>query len=177
MTRVVGRYALMPILSSLVLAASCQTPAPIGGMMTAHWTSLEGQSLEVPFRFESMSNEHGVLFTTLGPGGEHFSGPYVLAESSTQGKLVTEVWNGMSSPEWAVWDQDAQGNWHAEATSFGAFAHFYSGKAVASMKGSLGDSMRCQLHLLEPAKGPLAGGTGECQTTLRDHIALSFTPE
>jgi hypothetical protein len=159
-----------------VALAGCQS-APQRGMMEARWIAPDGHSEIVPFSFESVTSEHGGLITTLGRGGEHYAGPYVLVESSTQGKLVTEVWNGVSSPEWTVWQHDPDGTWHAEGISFGAFAHFYTGKAVASMQGNRGHKMRCQLHLDQPARGPLAGGTGKCQTTAGDRVELSFSEE
>jgi hypothetical protein len=169
--------SLAPIvLGWLVAVAGCQTTQQ-HGMMEARWAPLDGPSEMVPFSFDTISGQRGELYTTLGRGGEHYVGPYVLVEQSTQGKLVTEVWNGMSSPEWAVWEHDSEGHWHATGVSYGAFAHFYTGKAVALLKGNRGDMMRCQLHLDEPQRGPLAGGTGRCQTTVGDRVDLSFSPE
>jgi hypothetical protein len=155
---------------------ACQA-APQRGLLEARWTAPDGHSEMIPFSFEAIDADHGGFFTTLGRGGEHYSGPYVLVRESTKDKLVTEVWNGMSSPEWEVWDEGADDTWHAQGISFGAFAHFYTGRAVASLTGNRGTLMRCQLQLDRPDQGLLAGGTGQCQTTARDRITLSFEPE
>ncbi len=162
------------VLSWGLTLLACQSP-PQRGMMEARWTAKDGGSEMVPFSFEALGETHGGLFTTLGKGGEHYSGPYVLVEASTEGKLVTEVYDGMSSPEWTAWEGGPDGTWHEVGISFGAFAHFYTGKVVASLQGNRGDRMRCQLQLERPSDGLLGGGTGRCQTTAGDRIDLSFS--
>ena len=65
--------------------------------------------------------------------------------------------------------------WVAEAKSYGDFAHFYTGKVVATLKGSEGHAMRCRLSLPRPAEGLLGGGEGTCQTTDGSRIDLEFS--
>ena len=162
------------VLCCALPALACQSP-PERGMMEARWTAKDGHSEMVPFSFEELGETHGGLFTTLGKGGEHYSGPYVLVRAATDGKLVTEVYDGMTSPEWTAWQDGPDGTWQEVGVSFGAFSDFYTGKAVASLDGNRGDRMRCQLQLERPSEGLAGGGTGQCQTTAGDRIELAFS--
>jgi len=143
-------------------------------MLPARWTPPGGRSQEVPFSFEAENSKTGMMFTTLGKGGEHFRGFYVRVEQSTKGYLVTEVYNGWSSPEWEVWQHDPDGNWTATAKSFGDFAHFYTGKVVATLNGSEKHSMRCRFTLANPQASLLRGGKGECQVSDGGRVDLDF---
>ena len=162
----------------IALLACTGNPAPprptSTGMLPARWMPAEGPSQEVPFSFEGEGTSEGLLFTTLGKGGEHFRGRYVLLEQSTQGHLVTEVYDGWSTPEWNVWKKEPDGHWTATATTFGDFANFYTGKVVAYLPGNEGHAMRCRFTLTRPQGGFLAGGTGECQTSDGSTVALQF---
>jgi hypothetical protein len=164
----------------LVGLFSCGGSAPSAekirdsGMLPARWSAPDGRSEEVPFSFEVENAETGLLSTTLGKGGERFRGPYVRVERSTQGELVTEVYNGWSSPEWEVWHHDADGHWTATAKSFGDFADFFTGKVVATLSGSENHAMRCQFTLTNPPGGWLHGGTGECQVSDGARVDLDF---
>jgi len=144
------------------------------GMLPARWTAPDGRSQEVPFSFEVESAKSGLLMTTLGKGGEHFRGPYVRVEKSTEGHLVTEVYNGWSGPEWEVWHHDADGRWTETAKSFGEFANFYTGKVVATLNGNDDDVMRCRFTLADPEGGWSHGGTGECQVSDGARVELNF---
>jgi uncharacterized protein len=144
------------------------------GMLPASWTPPDGPGQEVPFSFEAESATAGTMSTTLGPGGEHFHGTYVRLEKSTQGHLVTAVFNGWSSPEWEVWEHDSDGHWTATDVSYGEFARFYTGKVLATLRGSEGSAMRCQMILKAPQKGLLGGGSGSCQISDGGRIALDF---
>jgi hypothetical protein len=164
---------------ALVGLFGCGGSAPVGGrlgtgMLPAHWTAPDGRSEAVPFSFEAENSKKGLLLTTLGKGGEHSRGPYVRVEQSTKGHLVTEVYDGWSSPEWEVWHHDADGQWTATAKSFGDFAHFYTGKVVATLKGSENHSMRCRFTLTDSQAGWLHGGTGECQVSDGARVDLDF---
>ena len=144
------------------------------GMLPAHWIDPDGRREAVPFSFETANAKTGELLTTLGKGGENFRGPYVRVEQSTKGELITEVYDGWSSPEWEAWHHDADGQWTATAQSFGDFAHFYTGKVVATLSGSENHSMRCRFTLTDPQGGGLHGGTGECQISDGARVALDF---
>lgn len=144
------------------------------GMLPAYWTSPNGRRQAVPFSFDTINAETGKMFTTLEKGGEHFRGIYVRVEASTEGHLVTEVYNGWSSPEWEIWQHDPDGNWSATATSFGDFAHFYTGKVVATLEGSEENSMRCRFTLANPHTGLLRDGKGVCQISDGGRIELDF---
>jgi hypothetical protein len=144
------------------------------GMLPARWTAPDGSSQEVPFSFDAVSSETGGMFTTLGKGGEHFRGLYVRVEQSTQGHLVSEVYDGWSAPEWEVWQKDPDGHWTALATSYGEFAHFYTGKVVATLSGSENHSMRCRFTLANSQSDLLQGGKGECQVSDGGRIDLEF---
>jgi hypothetical protein len=170
------RTSALALLLALVACAAEEGPSPTheSAMLPARWTAPDGHSEEVPFSFEAQSANGGLLITTLGRGGEHFRGSYTLVQKSTQGHLVTEVYNGWSAPEWDVWKNDGDGHWTAEATSYGDFAHFYTGKVVAYMPGSKGHAMRCRFTLSEPSRGFLAGGSGECQTSDKSTVELRF---
>ena len=87
---------------------------------------------------------------------------------------MTGVFDGWSSPEWDLWEQQPGGRWIATATSYGDFAHVYTGKVVAYMPGSEGHAMRCRLTLKRPQTGSVAGGRGECQTSDGSKVALDF---
>jgi hypothetical protein len=143
-------------------------------MLRATWTALNGATQEVPFSFVSESETHGTMFTTLGKGGEHFHGPYVRVEESTKAHMVTVIYDGFSAPEWGVWQHDAEGQWTETSVSYGDFAHFYTGKVVASLSGGGGHAIRCQFVLNEPRAGFLQGGTGHCQISDRGRIDLDF---
>lgn len=169
------RSAVAVMLAGIVGCAGVGSgPATETGMLPARWTAADGRSEEVPFSFDAEGDSSGLLFTTLGAGGEHFRGNYVLLQQSTQGHLVTEVYDGWSTPEWNVWEKEPDGHWTAEAASYGGFAHFYTGRVVAYLPGSLGHAMRCRFTLKQPSGGFLAGGTGECQTSDRSAVDLSF---
>jgi len=144
------------------------------GMLPARWSTDDGPSQEVPFSYEVESDDRGLLETTLGKGGEHFRGPYVRVEESTKGEWVTEVYNGWSSPEWEAWHHDADGEWTATAKSFGDFADFYTGKVVATLRGSENHAMRCRFTLTDPEAGWEEGGKGECQVSDGARVDLDF---
>jgi len=144
------------------------------GMLPARWLTADGRSQEVPFSFEVESDSQGLLLTTLGDGGEHFRGPYVRVEESTQGEWVTEVYNGWSSPEWETWKHDSDGGWTETAKSFGDFADFYTGKVVGTLHGSENHAMRCRFTLTDPDAGWKQGGKGECQVSDGARVELDF---
>jgi len=175
--RGIARGAPILLLASLLGCGGLAAPSGSDerGLLPARWTDAEGRSQEVPFSFEARNTTSGELFTTLGKGGEHFRGPYVLLQDSTKGHLVTEIYDGWSSPEWEDWEQEPDGDWIATAKSYGEFAHFYTGKVVASLTGSEGHVMRCRLSLPRPDLGLLGGGEGSCQTSDRSRIDLEFS--
>jgi hypothetical protein len=145
-------------------------------MMRARYTPPGGSPEAIPFTYESQDADRssGVMVATLGRGGAHLRGPYTRVEASTQGQLVTEVWDGFGAPEWNTWTHDAQGNWVATGAAFGEFAHFYTGKVVAYLKSPDGPKMRCQIELNEPAEGLLGGGSGSCQVSNGGRVELSW---
>lgn len=167
-------FALLLIAALGCAGADLGDAAHETGMLPARWTGPNGHSQEVPFSFEASNAKMGKMYTTLGKGGEHFQGIYVRVEASTKGHLVTEVYNGWSSPEWEIWQKDADGHWTATAKSFGEFAHFYTGKIVASLRGNQGHQMRCRFTLTNPQADLLRDGTGECQITNGERIDLNF---
>jgi len=142
--------------------------------LPARWATAEGRSLDVPFTFEAESASAGVLFTTLGPGGESFRGSYVLLQDATAGHVVTAIYDGWSAPEWELWEKQPDGQWMAEATRFGDFANFYTGQVLAYLSGSRGDAMRCRFRLGNPDAGFLGGGAGECQASDGGRVDLDF---
>lgn len=171
------RPALAAVSLALLAWTACSgTPSsPTStGMLAARWIPLEGPSQEVPFSFEGEGTSTGFLFTTLGKGGEHFRGSYVLLQESTQGHLVTAIYDGWSTPEWNLWEKEPDGHWTAKATTYGEFADFYTGKVVAYLPGSRGDAMRCRITLNQPEGGFLTGGSGACQTTSGSRVDLDF---
>ena len=162
------------LMGILGCAGAGSGPSRETGMLPAHWTAADDRSEAVPFSFEAEGSSTGLLFTTLGAGGELFRGSYVLLQESTQGHLVTAVYDGWSTPEWSLWQKQPDGHWTAEATSYGDFAHFYTGKVVAYLPGSEGHAMRCRFTLNRPSGGFLEGGTGECQTSDGSRVDLEF---
>ncbi len=160
--------------SSLPPVASDVTASAKTGMLPARWTPPKGPAQDVPFGFEAQTSSTGTMDTTLGKGGPHFHGSYVRVEKSTKGELVTAIYNGWSSPEWEVWKHDPDGQWTATGVSIGDFAHFYTGKVVATLSSGNGSSMRCQFTLTEPQRGLLAGGSGACQISDGGRLALTF---
>ncbi len=154
-------------------------PMPKGprtGMLPARWKPPEGAVQEVPFSFESLGRDtvRGRMHTTLGSGGERFEGDYLRIQQSTKGDLVTAMSVGWSGPEWQLWKHDADGDWTQEGVSVGEFAHFYTGKVLATLRGDRGHAMRCQLTLKDPEGGLLDGGTGRCQVTDGGSLTLDF---
>lgn len=142
-------------------------------MLPAHWTAADGKSEAVPFSFEAENSGQGRMFTTLGRGGEHFEGTYLRVEPATKGHIIfTKIYEGWSGPEWAVWQRDADGRW--TETSSSDFAHRYTGKVLASLRGSASHAMRCRFTLKDPVAGLLHGGGGECQISDGGHIELEF---
>ena len=154
--------------------ASSQAASAKTGMLPARFTSPKGVTEPVPFSFEAASAKRGTMSTALGDGGEQFHGSYVRVEASTKDHLVTEIYDGFSAPEWQVWEHDPDGGWTATGVSFGAFAHFYTGKVVATLAGNRGSSMRCQLTLREPESGLSGGGSGGCQVSSGGTLRLEF---
>jgi len=73
-----------------------------------------------------------------------------------------------------MWEHGPDGGWIATGTSYGDFAHFYTGRVVATLTGSEQHSMRCQFTLKAPETGLLAGGAGECQISDRGRVQLQF---
>ena len=166
--------AVAALVGAVACAGPGSGPAHETGLLPARWTPAAGPSVEVPFSFEAGGSSAGELFTTLGAGGERFRGRYLLLEESTAGHLVTQVYDGWSAPEWSVWEREPDGGWTAEATSYGDFARFYTGRVVAYLPGSAGHAMRCRFSLSRPGDGFLGGGTGECQTSDGGRVDLAF---
>lgn len=112
----------------------------------------------------------GKLWTTL-PDGESFSGKYVQITSTTEQPAVAPFWGGWS-PYWTDWGPFGD-RWLA-GEDYTTFRTNYSNKAVATLFGTQGDTMRCRLNLKEPTAGLSGGGTGECQTSKRERIDIQF---
>jgi hypothetical protein len=149
------------------------TPTSMG-MLPAEWTSPDGTREPVPFSYEGEGKATGILFTTLGKGGEHFRGRYALVEASPRSHVITEVFDGWSSAEWTAWERKPDGQWTAEAGGFAQLGHLYTDRIVAYLPGSDGHSMRCRFTLNRPESGFVEGGHGECQTTDGSEIELEF---
>jgi hypothetical protein len=162
---------LIPLLA---LCAACAS-APQTGIMAGRWTPKGGVDAQsVPFSWNSHHENHGVIHTTLGKGGEHFNGQFVLVESSTSGPVVETIYSDWYAPAWAELDWDTEGNLPGEGVELVGFVHHYTGKVLATLFGNDGRSMRCQLTLNDPRRGMVGGGIGECQVSDGSAIDVQF---
>jgi hypothetical protein len=154
-----------------LLLAACQS-APVQGVLPALWIAPDGRRLEVPFSFVG-SGGSGEVFTRLGPGGEEFRGPWVAVGVADAPGLVERTYDAWASTEWEAWNSaPGSGEWHATGGSVEEFATFYGGKAVATLAGSAGHSVRCIFEPADSAEAGLAGGRGACQISDGGRIAL-----
>jgi hypothetical protein len=105
------------------------------------------------------SGESGYLTVTL-PSGESFNGPFARVGSAAAVAPGLDI-------DFSVVD------WGENADTW-TFRPTESDKVVALLQGSRGGKIRCRFTLRYAGGGMSAGGTGECQTTTGETIAVTF---
>lgn len=145
------------------------------GIMTGHWTPKGGEAERVPLSWESHESGHGKIHATLGRGGEHFSGEYVLVHEGASAVMVHSMYRDWNAPAWGTLDWGDEGNYGAsEVVDIHGFAHRYSGRVVATLFGDRDHSMRCKFTLVDPDAGMVGGGVGSCQVSDGGQLDVQF---
>jgi hypothetical protein len=170
---------LVVSLLSMVLVA-CAT-APRTGIVAARWTPKGGSTVPVTMSWESVASTHGEMYTTLGPGGEHFRGSYVEVTHQTDAARLTPI-VGAWGPVWSGYGFGADPwYWGAPgvapvvgAAYYTGFQTVYDGKVVATLFGNHSHSMRCRFTLDIPNQGLVGGGVGQCQVSDGSSIDAQF---
>ncbi len=152
----------------LVSACACVSTGHLNGRM-----EIPGQPAEpVVFNFESDRGGQGGKLSALLPDGETFTGKYLQITSTTSESTVGPMFYGWGDPYWSGW-----GPFGAPWSSGGDYTTFrtnYSGKVIATLFGTKGNTMRCRFNLANPPSGLKGGGTGECQLSKGRQIAVQF---
>lgn len=170
--------ALFPILFAALFA--CAT-APKTGIIAARWTPKDAATVPVTMSWKSQSSTHGHMFTTLGPGGEHFHGSYVQVTHQTRVSGIAPIVGGWGTV-WAGYGAGVD-PWYwgpaGAAPVYGAayysgFQTEYEGKVVATLFGNHGRSMRCRFTLNVPNQGLVGGGVGDCEVSDGSRIDAEF---
>ncbi len=176
------RYAW--VLFVVVAAMACAT-TPQTGVIAAHWTPPGKSSEPIVLGWESESKNTGRIFCTLGRGGQRFTGHYIRIVAGTKVETVAPVldtwgpiwsgydWGGANDSWWWGPAGEPMGEYMA-SSYYPIFVQEYTGKAVASLIGDKGDTMRCRFTLRRPQEGLMGGGTGECQTSNGSRISADF---
>jgi len=105
------------------------------------------------------TGDSGYMSFTL-PSGESFNGPYARIGSAAAVSPGLDInfsvvdW-GETADEWTFGESD-------------------SNKVVALLQGDRGHKVRCRFTLRYAAGGLGDGGTGECEATTGEKVAVSF---
>lgn len=159
----------------LLLLVGCAS-APQSGIMTGEWTPKQGNAERVPLSWESKGAEgHGTIFTTLGKGGEHFTGEYVEVRADLSAVKVQTMYQDWNAPTWGTLDWGDEGNYNPnEVVTVQGFMQRYSGKVLATLFGNRDHSMRCKFTMLDLDAGMVGGGIGSCQVSDGGQIDVKF---
>jgi hypothetical protein len=107
----------------------------------------------VTFDWKSKDSVSGTMTATFADG-KTFTGQYFQLTTDVQG----DSWRGWRS-------------WRSPGLDF---ATFYSGRAVARLKGPDDSLMRCWFMLIHPSHGLHGGADGECQLPDKTEIDVSL---
>lgn len=164
----------MRILPLVLLLVACATRFE-SGIMAGHWTPKQGEPQRVPLSWETEGGGHGTIHATLGRGGEHFKGEYVLVREGASGVRVHTIYRDWNQPAWGTLDWGEEGNYDAnEVVDIQGFMHLYTGQVVATLFGNQDHSMRCKFTLMKPDSGMISGGIGNCQVSDGSQVDVKF---
>ena len=155
------------VLVIALVLSGCVSTGQMNGRLSVPGQPVAG----VTFKFVSdRFGEGGTLSTTL-PGGESFSGTYLQITSTTSTDVVEPFFVGWD-PYWAGWGPFGE-PWF-DGGDHTVFRTNYSGKVVATLFGSGGNTMRCRFRLSDPPSALSGGGVGECQLSKGGKIDVEF---
>jgi hypothetical protein len=153
-----------------LLLAACATTPKTRDSFSASWVSDEGRESPVRFRWESRGDDLGTLHTKL--GRESFTGYYARIREAGA-PIITSVYNGWGDAVYASHDWGA--GWNGfEPVSYASFVRVYASRVLASLEGSSGRAIRCNLEPTRPERGALAGARGRCQVSDGGSIDVAF---
>jgi hypothetical protein len=165
-----GPLATALALLSAVAAVSCTTSPRGQDSFSAEWSTSSGRQREVRFSWQSRGTGVGKLQTKLGP--ERFEGYY--ARIHEQGApIITSVYKDWGDQAFAnhAWGPGWDG---FEPVDYATFVRAYSGRVLASLSGSAGSALRCNLETTRPERGVLAGARGRCQVSDGGFVKIDF---
>jgi hypothetical protein len=146
------------------------------GMMKGTWTHGLDVTETVAVSWSAIDYAHGHMIMTLGPKGEHFDGAYAqimeTGPGSTHDYVLQEVHRGWAAASWSDYGWGDTG--YVEVIEFGNFFKHYSGRVLATLSGTRGRFIRCELDMIDPRKGLLAGGAGDCQVSDGGKLKVTF---
>jgi hypothetical protein len=149
------------VVMAALMLSGCATAG--SGSGSGH---IGGDDGSVAFSWRSDGGTSGTLSAMLADG-MRFEGPFVQITSQARAEFLEP-----RRPGWRHgWD-----DWPYGSGPGTAFVTRYSGKVVANLRGSEGQSMRCRFHLNAPSSGMAAGGQGECRLSDGRRIDAVFPP-
>lgn len=166
--------AMRILLGLLLLIVACASPLR-SGIMAGHWTPKQGEGERVPLSWETKARGHGTIHATLGRGGEHFIGEYVLVRDHAPGIQVHAVYRDWYAPTWATLDWGEEGNYGpSEVIDIHGWVEHYNGQVIATLFGNRDHSMRCRFTLEDVSAGMVGGGVGTCQVSDGGRLDVKF---
>jgi hypothetical protein len=102
--------------------------------------------------------------------GETFFGKFYQVTSETRVDDLGPLWIGRWNRtwDWPYWGAAWGPGWGS------SFVTHYSGRVLANLSSATGEHMRCNFHLVHPARGMSGGGEGRCQLADSEAIDATF---
>lgn len=132
---------------------------------------VKGEAEGQPVNFYWTSTDDGnsgVMRASI--SDENYEGRFFQITQKTRGEVLLPLWGRWRNGwyDWPYWG----GPLPNHATQF---ITRYSGKVVATLESPSKNFMRCRFHLVEPERGMMGGGEGECQLSGGRTIHANFS--
>jgi hypothetical protein len=159
------RKLLVSSVAVLICCACTTTITGTGGGQIVKGEA-EGQSVDF-FWTSSDDGNSGVMRAQV--ADENYEGRFFQITQQTRSELLLPLWGRWHRGwyDWPYWG----GTMPNHATQF---VTRYSGKVVATLESPNKNYMRCRFHLVEPVRGMLGGGEGECQLSGGRTVKANF---
>ncbi len=165
------------LLITCSLALTMCAARPQTGIMTADWTPPIGSGIakqKVIIGWESHSHTTGNMTFTLGAGGEHYVGSYLLIEKTASHVNVQPLYDVWDRNEFSEWTGSGAASWFEPAWGISTWVEHYDGRVVVGLHGNRNGTARCHFTLTDTSHGLLGGGEGECQVDDGSHLDIRF---
>ncbi|MBM4268662.1 MAG: hypothetical protein FJ144_18965 [Deltaproteobacteria bacterium] len=171
------RIAALLGAAAVALAAGCttiDTVRPTTTMNARLLGSSGAAATPIEMEYQSQTFGTGGTITATVPSGESFNGHYAVITRTSGTDTLGTSWGGWGSwePYWKDWGP--HGSPWVQGDDFATFVQNYSGKAIATLFGDRGDTMRCRFQLSDPEEGMEGGGVGQCQTSSGENLEAQF---